>query len=51
MPPTSRKQAALFRAVESGSVKLSGMTKKKAHEMVSGYPTKDLPKTAKPKKK
>lgn len=46
MPATSKKQARLFRAAAAGRVKLKGMSKAKAHEMVAGHPTKDLPESA-----
>lgn len=51
MPPVSKKQAGFFRAVESGSITAPGLSPGKAHEMVSGYPTKSLPERAAPKKK
>lgn len=46
MPPVSQRQARLFRAAASGSVKLKGMSKHKAKEMVSGHPTRDLPESS-----
>lgn len=51
MPPVSRKQAALFRAVAAGDTKLPGLSKEEAQEYVSGYPTKDLPERVSKKKK
>lgn len=46
MPPVSQKQARFFRAVASGKAKAGGMSPEKAKEMVSGYSTHDLPKSA-----
>lgn len=47
MPAVSKKQARFFRAVAAGKAKAGGMSKEKAHEMVAGHPTKDLPETSK----
>lgn len=43
MPPVSRKQARLMRAVASGSVKKKGLSKKDAAEFVTGHSTRKLP--------
>ena len=43
MPPKSKSQARFMRAVASGDIKRSGLSKKEALEYVSGHPTKKLP--------
>lgn len=43
MPPVSKRQAAYMRAVAGGKTKKKGLSKTKAKEYVSGYPTKKLP--------
>ena len=43
MPVVSKAQGRFMRAVESGSIKKKGLSKAKAHEFVSGHPTKGLP--------
>lgn len=47
MPPVSQRQARFLRAVASGAIKVPSLTKKKAEEMVSGFATHNLPRTAK----
>ena len=48
MPPKSKAQARLFRAVAAGSKILPGLSPEEAKEYVSGYPTKKLPERKKP---
>lgn len=43
----SQRQARFFRAVASGSIRVPGLSKAKAEEMVAGVPTRKLPKTTK----
>jgi hypothetical protein len=40
-----------MRSVAAGKAKAPGLSKKEAKEFVSGYPTRDLPKKVKPRKK
>lgn len=47
MPPRSKQQAKFMRAVASGDIEKPGLSKAKALEFVSGYPTKKLPKKIK----
>lgn len=49
MPPRSKAQARLMRAVASGSAKVPGLSKAEAKEYVAGTPTKNLPERVKPK--
>lgn len=50
MPPKSKAQARLMRAVASGDAKVPGLSKKEAREYVQGTPTKNLPEHVKGKK-
>jgi hypothetical protein len=43
----SQRQARFFRAVASGSIRVPGLSKATAEEMVGSVPTHNLPKTAK----
>lgn len=51
MPPKSKAQSRLMRAVAHGDVKLPGMSRSKASEYVEGYSTKKLPERVGKKKK
>ena len=50
MPPVSRKQARLMRAVASGSARRGGLSRAEAQEFVEGHPTKKLPERKKGRK-
>jgi hypothetical protein len=44
MPPVSKAQARLFRAIAAGrATKRTGLSKALALEMVKGHPTRGLP--------
>lgn len=51
MPAKSKKQFRFMKAVESGSVKAKGLSKKEAKEYTKGQSPKRLPESAKKKKK
>ncbi len=43
MPPKSKAQARLMRAVASGDAKVKGLSRKEAREYVEGHDTRNLP--------
>ena len=45
MPATSKSQFRLMKAVESGNIKLKGLSKKEAEEYTEDQDYKDLPET------
>ena len=47
MPVKSKQQAKFMRAVESGSIKAPGLSRKEAKEFVEHVPTKNLPEKVK----
>lgn len=49
MPAKSKKQFRFMKAVESGSVKKKGLSKKEAKEFTEGQSPKKLPEKAKKK--
>jgi hypothetical protein len=52
VPPKSKAQARLFRAVAAGKArKKTGMSRAKARHMVKGHPTKGLPNRKRRRKK
>lgn len=46
MPAVSQKQYRFMKAVESGAVKVAGLSRSKAAEFTSGQSPKDLPEKA-----
>lgn len=50
MPPKSKAQARLMRAVVAGDVKKPGLSKAEAREIVEGHPIKQLPERKKKRK-
>lgn len=50
MPAKSKQQFKFMKAVETGSIKVPGLSKEKAHEYTQGQSPKDLPKYTKIKK-
>jgi hypothetical protein len=52
VPPKSKRQARLFRAVAAGKArKKTGMSRAKARHMVKGHKTKGLPERRRRKRK
>ena len=49
MPPKSKAQARLMRAVASGDIKRKGLSKVQAREYIDGHPIKRLPERKKPR--
>lgn len=47
MPATSKQQFKFMKAVESGSIKKKGLSKKEAADFTADVPFKKLPKKAK----
>jgi hypothetical protein len=47
MPAKSKKQFKFMKAIESGSLKVPGLTKKQAKEYTAGQSSKNLPKYSK----